>query len=91
MTHKRAGRIYSRDGGNNGIRYQYFVSPGGTDAGRVHLHGIGVPSAVIGIPARYIHTSASIIHTDDYEAAKELLIKLVTDMDRATFQAIIGE
>jgi len=71
------------------IRYQYFVSPGGTDAGRVHLHGIGVPSAVIGIPSRYIHTSASIIHTDDYEAAKELLLKLVTTMDRTTFDTLI--
>lgn len=91
VTHK--GLVeYIRDTAETyGIRYQYFVSPGGTDAGRVHLHGIGVPSAVIGIPARYIHTSASIIHTDDYEAAKELLIKLVTGIDRSAFQTIIGE
>jgi putative aminopeptidase FrvX len=89
VTHK--GLVdYIRDTAeSNGIRYQYFVSPGGTDAGRVHLNGIGVPSAVIGIPSRYIHTSASIIHTDDYDAAKELLIKLVTSMDRTTFNTIV--
>jgi len=89
VTHK--GLVdYIRDTAeSNGIRYQYFVSPGGTDAGRVHLHGIGVPSAVIGIPSRYIHTSASIIHTDDYDAAKELLVKLVTSMDRTTFNTIV--
>lgn len=72
------------------IPYQYFVSPGGTDAGKVHLHGIGVPTAVIGICARYIHTAASIIHTDDYDAAKELLIRLVQSTDRSTLAALIG-
>ena len=90
VTHK--GLVdYIRDTAeSHGIRYQYFVSAGGTDAGRVHLNGIGVPSAVIGIPARYIHTSASIIHTDDYDAAKELLVKLVTNMDRTTFETLIN-
>lgn len=90
VTHK--GLVdYIRDTAeSHGIRYQYFVSAGGTDAGRVHLNGIGVPSAVIGIPARYIHTSVSIIHTDDYDAAKELLVKLVTNMDRTTFETLIN-
>src|SRR5699024_2092843 len=53
---------------SNQIPYQYFVSPGGTDAGRVHTANDGVPSAVIGICSRYIHTSSSIIHVDDYAA-----------------------
>lgn len=64
------------------IPYQYFVSQGGTDAGRVHLTGSGVPSTVIGICSRYIHTSASIIHVDDYAAAKELLVNLVKTTDQ---------
>lgn len=72
------------------IPYQYFISPGGgTDAGRVHLSGTGVPTAVIGIPARYIHTAAAMIHTDDYAAAKELLVKLVAACDRATVDTIV--
>ncbi|MBC8845425.1 peptidase M28, partial [Escherichia coli] len=41
----------------NKIPYQYFVSPGGTDAGKVHTSLSGIPSAVIGVPARYIHSS----------------------------------
>jgi putative aminopeptidase FrvX len=73
------------------IPYQYFVSPGGTDAGRVHLNGVGVPSAVIGVCARYIHTSASVLHVDDYAAAKELLIKLVLATDRTTYQTLFGD
>ena len=70
------------------IPYQYFVSPGGTDAGRVHVSNEGVPSAVIGICSRYIHTHASIIHVDDYAAAKELLVKLVKSCDRTTVETI---
>jgi putative aminopeptidase FrvX len=64
------------------IKYQYFVSPGGTDAGRVHTSGNGVPSLVIGIPARYIHSHASIIDKEDYEQAKKLLVTLIKRMDK---------
>lgn len=70
------------------IPYQYFISAGGTDAGLVHVQGTGIPSAVIGVCARYIHTSASILHVDDYAAAKELLIKLVQTSDRTTLNTI---
>lgn len=70
------------------IPYQYFVSPGGTDAGRVHTSNEGVPSAVIGICARYIHTHASIVHVDDYAAAKELLVRLVKASDWSTVETI---
>ena len=70
------------------IPYQYFVSQGGTDAGRVHTANEGVPSAVIGICSRYIHTHASIIHTDDYAAAKELIVKLVKACDQSTVDLI---
>ncbi|WP_019122027.1 M42 family metallopeptidase [Brevibacillus massiliensis] len=73
---------------SEGIKYQFFISQGGTDAGAVHLHGKGVPSAVIGIPARYIHSHAAIMNRDDYEAAKRLLIAVAKKMDRAALDAI---
>ncbi|WP_409289876.1 M42 family metallopeptidase [Peribacillus sp. SCS-37] len=74
---------------DNKIPYQYFVAPaGGTDAGSIHLSGEGVPSAVIGICSRYIHTSAAIMHVDDYAAAKELLIKLVKSTDKTMVETI---
>ncbi|WP_138090697.1 M42 family metallopeptidase [Halalkalibacterium halodurans] len=72
------------------IPYQFFISQGGTDAGRVHLSGNGVPSAVIGICSRYIHTAASIIHVDDYAAAKALLVKLVKTTDKAAVETILA-
>lgn len=48
----------------------------------------GVPSAVVGICSRYIHTHASIVHVDDYAAAKELIVKLVKACDRTTVETI---
>lgn len=72
----------------NDIPYQYYISQGGTDAGRVHTSGDGVPSAVIGICSRYIHTAASMIHVDDYAAAKELIVNLVKNTDQSAVDTI---
>lgn len=89
VTHRGMREFVLDTAETNNIPYQYFVSPGGgTDAGRVHIANSGVPSAVIGICSRYIHTHASIIHVDDYAAAKQLLIELVKKCDKATVEAI---
>jgi len=89
VTHRGMREFVLDTAETHHIPYQYFVSPGGgTDAGRVHISNNGVPSAVIGICARYIHTHASIIHVDDYAAAKQLLIELVKKCDKATVEAI---
>lgn len=71
-----------------GIPYQFFISQGGTDAGRIHLSRKGVPTAVIGVCARYIHSHASIIDTDDIAAAHQLLLSLVRKMDLNTVNLI---
>src|SRR5690625_1684880 len=84
VTHRGMREFILDTAESNHIPYQYFVSQGGTDAGRVHISNQGIPSAVIGICARYIHTSSSIIHVDDYAPAKELLIKLVQTTDQNT-------
>lgn len=88
VTHRGMREFILDTAETHNIPYQYFVSPGGTDAGRVHLTNEGVPSAVIGICSRYIHTHASIVHVDDYAAAKELLIKLVKACDKTTVESI---
>lgn len=88
ITHRGLREFILDTAETNNIPYQYFISQGGTDAGKVHLSNEGVPSAVIGICSRYIHTSSSIIHTDDYAAAKELLVKLVKTCDRTTMETI---
>jgi endoglucanase len=88
ITHRGMREFILDTASTHNIPYQYFVSQGGTDAGRVHISNDGVPSAVIGICSRYIHTSSSIIHVDDYAAAKELLVKLVKTTDENTLEQI---
>lgn len=65
----------------NNIKYQYFTSPGGTDAGNIHQQNIGVPTAVIGICGRYIHTHNSIIDLRDYAAAKNIITNILKKVD----------
>ncbi|MGB8462942.1 MAG: M42 family metallopeptidase [Priestia megaterium] len=88
VTHRGMREFFLDTAETNSIPYQYFVSPGGTDAGRVHTSNNGVPSAVIGVCSRYIHTHASMIHVDDYAAAKELLVKLVRSTDQTMLDTI---
>lgn len=91
ITHKGMRELVLDTAESNNIPYQYFVSQGGTDAGRVHTSNEGIPSAVIGICSRYIHTHASIIHVDDYAAAKALLVKLVKSCDQSTVNTILSK
>lgn len=88
ITHRGMREFILDTAETNHIPYQYFVSAGGTDAGRVHTTNEGIPSAVVGICSRYIHTAASIVHVDDYAAAKELLVKLVKSCDQTTIDTI---
>lgn len=88
ITHRGMREFVLDTAETHNIPYQYFISQGGTDAGRVHMSNEGVPSAVVGICSRYIHTAGSIIHTDDYAAAKELIIKLVRSADKTTLETI---
>lgn len=91
ITHRGMREFILDTAESNNIPYQYFISQGGTDAGRVHTSNDGVPSAVIGICSRYIHTAASMIHVDDYAAAKELIVKLVKETDQNTLDEILKQ
>lgn len=71
------------------IPFQYdMIQGGGTDAGRLHLHGKGVPSMVVSIPTRYIHSHAALLHRDDFEHAVELLIHVIQKLDAETIEKI---
>jgi endoglucanase len=64
------------------------VERGGTDAGRFHVTGQGVPSISMGVPARYIHSHVSIIDRRDFESTVKLLVGLVKRLDRKTVDAL---
>ncbi|MCG8347710.1 MAG: M42 family metallopeptidase [Chloroflexales bacterium] len=71
------------------IPLQFDKMPGGgTDAGKMHVFGAGVPSIVVGIPVRYIHTHASILHRDDFEQAVQLLVAVIKRLDAETVQQL---
>lgn len=61
---------------------------GGTDAKSIHVHGIGVPTVVIGVPARYIHTHVGLIQFADYLAARTLVLGVVERLDRKTVDGL---
>lgn len=74
-----------------GIPVQFdAMAGGGTDAGRMHLFGRGVPSLAIAVPVRYIHSHAGILHLDDVENTARLMVEVVRRLDEKTVQQIIG-
>jgi endoglucanase len=64
------------------------VERGGTDAGRIHLTGEGVPSLSMGVAARYIHSHVSIIDKRDFESTVQLLVALVRRLDKRTVESL---
>lgn len=60
-----------------GVKYQYFDSPGGTDAGQIHISNEGVLTLTHCICARSIHTSSTVMRIDDFIAAKKALFALL--------------
>jgi endoglucanase len=64
------------------------MARGGTDAGRMHIFGAGVPSLVIGLAVRYIHTHTSILNLDDFTQAVRLLVAVIKRLDAETVQQL---
>lgn len=62
------------------IKYQEYISMGGTDAAKaIDMHE-GIPSTTIGLPARYIHSSAAIADLFDLGEARKMLFTLINDL-----------
>lgn len=74
-----------------GVPIQFdSIAGGGTDAGRIHLFGPGVPSLVVGVPVRYIHSHAGIMHLDDFENAARLMTEVIRRLNEDEVNRIIG-
>jgi putative aminopeptidase FrvX len=59
---------------------------GGTDAGRIHVNRIGVPSLFMGIATRYIHGHYGIFSRDDFDSMVKLIVEIVRKLDRKTVE-----
>lgn len=66
------------------VLYQYFSSPGGTDAGAYHLHAAGVLTLTHCICARSLHTAATVVDSGDIKGAKKVLFKMLDTLDKKT-------
>ncbi len=74
----------------NNIPCQIAVrKSGGTDAGKIHVSEIGVPSVVFAVPVRYAHSHNGMIRMKDYEATLKLLKKLVLQLDEKVLCSIL--
>ncbi|MDQ0339874.1 endoglucanase [Caldalkalibacillus uzonensis] len=75
----------------NNIPYQFdAMAGGGTDAGKMHLTGNGVPSLAVTVATRYIHSHAAILHRDDFEHTVQLLVEVIKRLDWATVKQLRG-
>ncbi|MHA1110393.1 MAG: M42 family metallopeptidase [Promethearchaeota archaeon] len=69
----------------NDINFQEgFLGFGGTDAGIIHITGIGAPSLFIGISTRYGHSQRAMIDLDDVENAVKLMVEMIKKFDAET-------
>ena len=70
------------------IRHQSaFLKSGGTDAGQIHLAGMGAPSLFLGIPTRYIHSHHGMLDISDVENAIQLLVEVLQRLDEKTVKS----
>lgn len=89
ISNRRLVRLLEEVAAESDVAVQVAVRrSGGTDAKAIHSHGQGVPTVVIGVPARYIHTHVSLIHWQDYLAARRLVLALIHRLDRETVAAL---
>ncbi|MFX0107077.1 MAG: M42 family metallopeptidase [Candidatus Hodarchaeota archaeon] len=71
-----------------GIQFQpAFLKAGGTDAGAIHLAGMGAPSLFLGIPTRHIHSHHAMLDMTDVENAVKLLIEVIQRLDEDTVKS----
>jgi endoglucanase len=82
--------IDTADEKNIPLQISSYSVGGRTDGAKIHLHGSGVPSVVLGVPARHIHSHGGIIHQDDYENGVKLLEAVVEKLDQETVDSLIA-
>lgn len=73
----------------HGIKHQYYLSLGGTDAGAIHKANMGVPTLTICICARNIHTSSSICDMNDLDAAYHASMHFIAELNESAINDMI--
>lgn len=64
------------------INYQETVrESGGTNAGKIHLENLGIPTVVLGVPTRYAHSHHGFVSLEDYQSTLELVKALLKELN----------
>jgi endoglucanase len=64
------------------------ITRGGTDAGKIHLTRMGVPSLFVGVATRYIHGHNGIFSVDDFENTVKLMVEVIKKLDKKTVSSL---
>lgn len=72
------------------VKYQYFDSPGGTDAGSIHKLREGVLTLTHCICARSIHTNSTIFDANDYLSARNSLLVMLKKLNSQVIDELKG-
>jgi len=82
ITNPRFLRFALDTAREKGIPIQEAVrTSGATNAGAIHLSGMGVPVIVIAIPVRYIHSHYGIASYSDFENSVKLASEVIRKLD----------
>lgn len=65
----------------NGVKFQYFATGGGTNAGAIHTSGCGIKTLTHCVCAKDIHTNSTIFSGQDYQQAKKGLFALIDNLN----------
>lgn len=77
ICHPAATALLERAAGECSVPLMRLVGGAGyTNAGRMHLAGRGVPTAILGIPARNLHSAEEQASLADMEACARVLVRL---------------
>lgn len=68
--------------------YQYFDSPGGTDAGVIHKNLDGILTLTHCICARSIHTCSTVMRISDYIDARNSILYLIKNLNNEKIEGL---
>lgn len=55
---------------------------GGTNAGKIHLENLGIPTVVFGIPVRYTHSHYNFVSYEDYVETLKLIKAILKELNQ---------
>lgn len=81
IMHKGLMSYFIKVAEQNEIKYQHFISMGGTDAAKALDLEEGILATTIGLPSRYIHSTVAMMEIEDLNQARKMLFSVLNDID----------